>query len=386
MSLSKTTAFGFLLAVALGCLAACQHAAKVTPVAVNRIEVIEFQDLPKLDGSEISLGGFSGLTLLSNEQGVWTFMTHTDRGPNHEPLPLAGSTKKLRRPFLLPEFQPRWVTFLYDTSTKTLKLGEETRLTVNNRKLTGLPNKFDGEKWDELPVDVKNKALRYDLMGLDAEGIARAEDGTYWMADEYRPSLVHFSADGKLLKRFVPKGSPKGTGIETLPERYLKRRANGGFEGVAYRDGVVYGFLQSSLAGEDGQTHILAVDAKTGTVKADYLYQFEKAPEGWPVVTKIGDGASLPDGSFVLIEQNSEAGEKAIHSVYRIRLGKDGELVAKELVADLVALGLKKYGKVEGLTMIDGQTLAILTDNDFGVNDDGKSAFVILHLTKPLFE
>ncbi|RYZ65315.1 MAG: esterase-like activity of phytase family protein, partial [Proteobacteria bacterium] len=296
--MGKLRAFSILtlLPISFAVISACQHSSKSeAPRDVNRIEVIEFRDLPGLEESDIQLGGFSGLTFDGNMSGRLTFKTHTDRGPNENPRPMEkkGAGKSMRRPFLLPEFQPRWVQFSFEPASKTLRLDNQILLTHNGKKMTGLPNKFEGEKWDEYPVDKNDKPLRLDLMGIDPEAIVRSTDGTYWMSEEYRPSLLHFSAEGKLLKRLVPEGSPAGTGEPLLPGRYLKRRLNGGFEGIAFREGTVYGFLQSSLTGEDGKTRILAVDSESGKTKADYLYEFEKAPEGWSAPNKIGDAAAL---------------------------------------------------------------------------------------------
>lgn len=377
-----TQVFKSLTAIAL--FTGCQTTASKLETA-DSLEIFEFKDLPKIENSDITLGGFSGLTLVSNRSGLWTFRTHTDRGPNLDALPLEGTDQKLRRPFILPSFQPRWIEFTFDAVEKSLRLDRQILLTNKGRKLSGMPNKFDGTKWDELPVDKDNKPLKVDLMGLDAEALVRADDGTYWMADEYRPSLVQFSDDGKLLRRLVPEGSPPGTGTPSLPAFYLNRRANAGFEGIAYREGVVYGLLQSSLKNEEGFTHILAVDAKTGNAKADYLYRFEPTPEGKPKADKIGDGVALPDGSLLLVEQNTEVGSNAVHAIYRARLKGNGEFVEKELVVDLVALGLSRYEKVEGLTLVDRETLAVVVDNDFALDQNVASAFIVVHLGVPLY-
>src|SRR5262249_7479597 len=49
--------------------------------------------------------------------------------------------------------------------------------------------------------------LGSDPYGIDSEPIAvDPRDGSFWIGDEYRPSLVHVSADGTLLNRIVPAG------------------------------------------------------------------------------------------------------------------------------------------------------------------------------------
>ena len=84
-------------------------------------------------------------------------------------------------------------------------------------------------------------------MGADLEGILRAPDGTYWLSDEYRPAIYHFQADGTLIERYVPQGLPPEVGNGVFPEVYNQRRANRGFEAIAYQDGKVYAFIQTPI-------------------------------------------------------------------------------------------------------------------------------------------
>ena len=55
-----------------------------------------------------------------------------------------------------------------------------------------------------MPVDLFGKVMPLDPLGGDFEGIAVAADGSFWMADEYRPAIYHFSKRGRLIERFVP--------------------------------------------------------------------------------------------------------------------------------------------------------------------------------------
>ncbi|MCY7336908.1 MAG: esterase-like activity of phytase family protein [Chamaesiphon sp.] len=73
------------------------------------------------------------------------------------------------------------------------------------------------------------------------------------------------SKNGKLLDRFIPKGTatapvvdlPAGTfGTEVLPEVYAQRRSNRGFEAVAIEGTKLYAFMQSPIE-----------DAVLGTIK-----------------------------------------------------------------------------------------------------------------------
>ncbi len=96
------------------------------PVAQPKLTIYEFADLPKLgttsQGEDILLGGFSGLYfqgIASN--GNLKFVTHTDRGPNGEPV-------GANRPFLLPDFQPEIVNFELNRTTGEISITKRTGL------------------------------------------------------------------------------------------------------------------------------------------------------------------------------------------------------------------------------------------------------------------
>ena len=57
---------------------------------------------------------------------------------------------------------------------------------------------------------------------MDTEAIALdSRDGSFWLGEEYGPSIVHAAADGTLLMRITPKGlglsMPGVTVRELLP-------------------------------------------------------------------------------------------------------------------------------------------------------------------------
>lgn len=214
-------------------------------------------------GVSLRAGGFSGLFFLGKTSaGEYQFMTHTDRGLVGEPLKLPAIGDDVR-PFIIPQFQPRWVMLETSHQTSSLKIVKEILLTdPKGQPLTGLPLiHTDGDKFsDEKPVDLAGKLLPMDLGGIDPEGLTRDADGNFWMCEEYRPSILKFSPSGKLIKRFVPKNSftaPQlaaldkkwGAGhlVANLPEEYRYRRPNRGFEGITFQDGKIYATLQSPL-------------------------------------------------------------------------------------------------------------------------------------------
>ncbi|WP_347339489.1 esterase-like activity of phytase family protein [Planktothrix sp. FACHB-1355] len=378
----------------------------------NQTTTVPFDNLPALAqtaaGQTINLGGFSGLTYEGKAaNGNLKFITHTDRGPNTDPIDINGVSS---RPFPLPNFQPSWIRFEVNSMTGSIANFQRIGLTNKDGKpLTGLSN-LQGTSGlansDEVPVDVFGKTVNRDPFGVDLEGITRADDGTYWMVEEYRPSILHFDSNGKLIERYVPQGANASgvvTGVEALPSVYGQRRNNRGFEGVAYQNGKVYAFIQSGIDNPDVANdsnsrnslnlRILEFDPNTKTTTAEYLYRIESLSSD-----KIGDAVSLGNGKFLVVERDDKSGAGAFKKVYQIDLNGATNLskadltklpasktietatldeltaagikpVSKLLYVDLIAAGYDPGGdaKVEGLTLIDNNTIAVINDNDFGI-------------------
>jgi hypothetical protein len=375
-----------------------------------KLQALEWADRPLLGttaaGQEILLGGFSGLYFEGRDEatGELHFITHPDRGPNPEPVDVDGDGVN-ERPFALPDYQAQLVRFAVNPATAAFTITEQIMLTrADGTPISGLPN-LAGEAGmayaDEEPVDLFGNALELDPYGADLEGIVVADDGTFWLVDEYRPSIYHFGADGVLIDRFVPTGSNENeagvqVGTEALPAIYAQRRANRGFEAVAMRDGILYAFIQSPLDNPDSSkdsnskrghyARILAFDTKTGETVGQYLYPIGLAP-----VDKIGDAVALPDGTFLVIERDDATGPEAQKLIYKVDLsgatniqGMDeaigleqqglaglGSLgirpAAKTLYVDLAKAGYDMVAKTEGLALVDDNTLAVLNDNDFAI-------------------
>jgi hypothetical protein len=362
----------------------------------------DFTNLPKLGttaaGQDIQLGGFSGLFFegVDSATGNYKFITHPDRGPNAEPVDDA--TLGTVRPFPLPDFQSQWVRFTLNPATGELAVTETVGLTdADGLALTGLPN-LAGK--DEVPVDAFGNVLPLDPLGADLEGIVQAPDGTSWMVDEYRPAIYHFDSTGKLIRRYVPAGFETSVqDLGAIPAIIGKRRANRGFEGVAYQGGKVYAFVQSPLENPDKTTRasdwmrIIEFDPATETTTGMFLY-----PRDTNVGTgsdKIGDAvASAVPGEFFVLERDDIIGAAAVKNIHRIQINAGTDLmeidetvlpmtieqmtpaelailgikpVSKQLIVNLAAAGYDRVDKPEGLALINQNTLAVINDNDFGL-------------------
>ncbi len=375
-----------------------------------RIKRYEFTSLPSLGktaaGDELKLGGFSGLVFLgkSAQTGVLEFMTHTDRGPNTDPFDVDGDGKP-ERGFPLPEFNPQLVRFRFDPKTEKLEIVERILLRQKDgRPLTGLPN-LPGTKgkWsDEVGVDLRGMPLKPDPLGADLEGLVVAADGTFWMGDEYRPSLFHFDHEGKLIERYVPEGGEPSLGIPALPAILGYRKANRGFEAVVHVESKLYAFLQSPLVtpkapAKGAPKHPLRIrvvefDLATHETTGLFLYRMEHHD-----ADRIGDATAKPDGTLLVVEADEKVGADANKRLYAVSFAKatnlltlspfktdessgidymtDAELekagivsASKELALDVVAKGFDYAEKLEGVALVDDHTLAVVNDNDFNLS------------------
>ena len=391
----------------------------------------DFTNLPSLGitstGQNILLGGFSGLFFQGTNatNGNLKFTTLTDRGPNGEP-------NGQNRPFALPAFQPEVVSFELNRSTNAIAITKRTGLfrADGTTKLTGLPNLQAGANGiaytDEIGVDLVvpiPNVLTNDPFGIDSEGIVITENGNYWIVDEYRPAIYEFDANGKMLNRFIPRGTATapatltggtdinfaaGTfGTEVLPEVYAQRRPNRGFEAVALEGNKLYAFIQSAIDHPDVANNatsstsrnlrILEFDIVTKAVTGEYLYLLDSiSASGLFKTDKIGDAVSLGNKKFAVVERDDVFNSDSNKLIYQIDLanatninntanftlpsGKTIEqlteseltaagikVVTKNLIANAAKSGYTGVDKLEGLALVDSNTLALINDNDFNV-------------------
>lgn len=377
-------------------LTACSTTKKVEEpkmVEAPKLQRFEFAEPPLLGstpvGQKIHLGGFSGLRYLGrNAKGNLRFLTLTDRGPNAEEFEENGTEK---RPFLLPAFQPRVLFLEADLAAGRLLLEKEVMLRrPDGKPLSGLPQK----QGQEVAVDSAGKGLPLDPYGMDLEGIALAADGSFWVVEEYAPSITHFSAEGKFLETLKP-----GSG---LPKVLEQRRRNRGFEGAALFNNRLYAVLQSPLDNPRSEkeensknsrlTRIVEVDVLGKRTLGQYAYLLEDKKN------KIGDVAVESARTLLVVEQDGKSFRKvfrvSLHGATNLQLaperigGPGGSLegldedalraakvtvVTKEEVLDLSAFGVKEE-KIEGIDLVDDGRLALVIDNDFGLSGEWDKA------------
>ncbi|MFF9671506.1 esterase-like activity of phytase family protein [Streptomyces eurythermus] len=355
------------------------------------------------DDHGVRLGGIGSDIYPAGRKGE--YWTVTDRGPNGQ-IKVDG---KKRRTFPVPGFDPAIVRIR--VSGNTVEVVDAIPLTTSSGKaVTGLP---DQRGRDEAPYTYDARTpLSYDPNGLDTEGIVRAGDGSFWLVDEYGPSLVHVSARGRVLARYVPEGlALTGTDypvVEALPSVLLHRKTNRGFEGLAQLPGGDFVMaLQSPLSLPDADagdasrtTRLLRFSPREKAVTAEYAYRFD--PVG-VVDPGEDDTSELKISSVVAVGRDRLLVEERTDKSARLQLvglGRGANILggpwdddatspsleqlddpasagvpvlSKRLVVDLgTVAGVP--GKIEGIARVDDDTLALVNDNDFGMTD-GEGAF-----------
>ncbi|CAN7275251.1 esterase-like activity of phytase family protein [Paenibacillus sp. LjRoot153] len=361
----------------------------------------------------IKMGVGSSLTHLPGDPDN-VFYTTADRGPNGQPT-INGKTV---RTFPLPDYTP--TIYKIEVSKGEINILDKFPLKLSGTDpvsgkatITGLPN-IKGR--DEEPYDAKGeKVLAYDPYGLDIEGLAyNPKDDTFWISDEYGPSIVHVKRDGTIIERIVPKGWSSQVAAslvpsrETLPEMYNKLRQNRGAEAVGITPDGKYMFMamQNALRNPDKamdnsrQVRIIKFELATLNPIAEFVYvledakQFKELTQGDIV---ISDMVVVNENTLLIDERDKFSGDKAqLKRIYAIDLstatniiGKydttaaAGKTIEQMTTADLKASGILPttkrtvldavafkfpYEKIEGVSLINGDTLAITNDNDFGID------------------
>ena len=326
------------------------------------------------------------------------FWMLTDRGPNGQ-IKVDGTN---RRTFWVPDFTP--MILRVKTEGKTIRILETIPIVGQSGKpVTGLPNLKDV---DETPYEYSARdVLPFNPNGLDTEGLVRTTAGDFWISEEYSPSIVHVDRTGKVIKRYIPEGlNLEGTDYpvaKVLPSIYGKRKINRGFEGIALSmdEKTLYMVLQSPLLNPDRKTgevsrntRVLVFDIPSEKVTAEYVYRFDVSkefdpnPKNTPDEMKLSGVIAMNPTTLLILERTD-----LVAKLYSVDLSQatnvlgskwndaktaptlealadpataEVRVLPKSLVLDLSSLaGMPE--KIEGIALIDQNTIAVSNDNDF---------------------
>lgn len=242
----------------------------------------------------------------------------------------------------------------------------------------------------EPAFDVEGVRLAPDPAGADTESVAVLADGSFWVGEEYGPSLIKVDAEGVVRRRWTPTGVAASGGEALLPARAAERRMNRGFEGLAVSpDGRwLYVAFQSALArhGVD-RTHsaIWKLDAQTGALEAEFAYPFD-APSSFTADAaasdvgiddlKICELAAVSNNRLLVLERISKSAR-----IYRVELSGGTQLAKTLMFSTDAASGIAP--DLEGMAVISDRELILATDNDFGISG-AETQFYRLRFYAPL--
>ena len=352
------------------------------------------------------------------------FYVVTDRGPNNDTVQ---PDKSSGTGFVVPTFSPLILKIkLNGTSVQVLET--IAIKTKNGAGTTGLPNV---KGYDAVPTEVKGITADslYNLAGLDAEGLVKTTNGEFWIVDEYAPSLANLTSTGEVKSRYVPAGW-KGTpttfkAVKSIPEIYLKRKANRGFEALALTpDGTtLFVGLQSPLlnptkAVGDASlaTRILRFDISSKRFTGEFVFGFEKVSVVDAKATKNSD---LKLSAMVALDANTLLVQERTDNSYLLStitidesaniLGSKWDLAAttpsletytgagtNAEIEALIAASKKSIvfnstsipsmpGKIEGVAVLDANHIVVVNDNDFSFTYNPTSGLVEVGMTKTSF-
>ncbi len=355
-----------------------------------------------------------------------TFWLLSDRGPNVK-VDVDGQE---RRTFPVPDFDPLIVQ-VRTTGNKLEVLKTIPIVDAAGKGVTGLPNTAAHDD-PGYTYDGKTQ-LPFNPNGIDPEGLVRTRQGDFWVVEEYGPSLLHIAANGKVLKRYVPQGvSLDGATYPvaaTLPGIFAARKNNRGFEGLALSpdERTLSLVLQSPLSNPDKKTgkksrntRILTFDIASEQVTAEYVYPIDKFGDFDPATPNQDEmkvsGLTALDGDTLIALERTDA----VAKLYLIELAGATNILGSqwdagatspslEATKDLAAAGITPLAKqrlinfasvpgaprkIEGVAVLDKQTVAIANDDDFDIasydaagnhtGEDVASQLLIVRLGQPL--
>jgi hypothetical protein len=341
----------------------------------------------------LPVGVGSGLLFTGKQGDALTFATVTDRGPNADSPSVGKQEAKI---FVTPEFAPLLVSLRVENGKA--EASNVRPLHDDKGNINGLPLQSGViGSTNEVAFSDTLQKLTGDNRGLDLEGITPDGKGGYWLCDEYGPFIINIDNRGKILGMHGPQAADGENSIASgLPNIIKWRQPNRGFEGITrLPDGRIIAAVQSTLD-IDGKskkkalfTRLVSFDPVSG----------KTAMYGYPIDdvysknsdAKIGDIVALDNDHILLIEQGGDKNNVMRNNIYKVDLSKATDLSAFDkpgeypefddaqklaqrgitLASKTLAVDLRKLGwqqeKAEGLALIDGKTLAVANDNDFGV-------------------
>lgn len=325
---------------------------------------------------QIRGGGF-GSDAAAHPSNPSQFYALTDRGPNSDFKGSLGEGKQ----FLVPDYSPKIGLFEVEADGQIRKVKEIVLKDKAGQPVSGLPNPKAFGGTNEIPYDVsgepmtlnpnqpydpKTNPVKTDLNGLDPEGLAALNDGSFWISDEYGPHLVHYDAQGVEIGRINPFAEDSRNNLIIdgkrllLPQEFAKRRANRGMESLTITpdQSTLVGVMESSMDNPDKSgrlstlTRMVMINLKNGGIK-QYLCRLDAKEH---VNSAI---AALSDHEFYVAEHDRQfplQQPTATKLIYKLDISQATDINNLEALLQHSEDNRISYDSELGL-LIDGQTL-----------------------------
>lgn len=447
MTIARATAFAVaLVAISTAVHAETATAFKAAPDQAG-LNLGHFQSsIAAAKGIDLDVG-IGSAAFRDPKDAPNMFYTLADRGPNFtcdeakeimglDPAAACPDVEGLKvgtgRIYPTPEFNIAIYHVALDPAAKTYTVVETIPLkTPKGNPISGLTNPLKVAKTDK-PRDGDGAVLKQDVNALDAEGLVRLPDGRFFIGEENATGIAEVSAEGVVMRRFVPAGTEQDFAgadypvVGSLPAILAKRHSNRGIESLSMSDdgAFLYALVQNPLDNPDAKAYGNAIntrlfklslgkdgDATTLSATAEYVYQLDD----WQTFKALGAGdASAPSSlriseitalghdHFLVDERTDE-----IAKLFEITLDGATDILASKwddpttapsleqssdaaaagftpvtkterLVASSVEGATPAYpGKIEGVSLTADGKLFLINDNDFGIAGDPTTIVVV---------
>ena len=274
-------------------------------------------------------------------------------------------------------------------------------IDTTTQQTTVVPGGFSLSDPDrKLPFPLTRSDRRLTGSDLDPESFQRMPDGTFWIGEEFGPSLVHVDATGRVLSAPVQPQGVRSTDAWNLNGAAATLGSSKGFEGMALGvDGhTLYLMLEGAVAGDDPATRrIYSFDTNTGKytgLKAKV--RFEVAGDA------LGDMVALDQNRFLILERDNAQGPasqlKAVYLIDTRDVDRDG-YADKRLLVNLMAMpdpqgvggpaggfATFPFVTIEQIAVLDDHHIIVGNDNNYpgsngrtaGVPDDNEHVVIQL--------
>jgi len=360
----------------------------------------------------------SGLQQLNGNH----YISITDRGPTIDRTVPAGS-----KAFPLPQFNPMIVLFQV-TNDQIVPVNFLPIVNDLGLEVTGLPNGLfdDAPGYLTLTTPAIDR-LPFNQDALDTEDVHTLPGGGFILVEEYGPSVVIVSPTGNVLKRYTPEGKtwPEAnySVSDILPPVLMERRANRGFESIAVSaDGrTAYSVMQSPLGstavGSPYRDSLLVriirmdisdpLDLQVTGQFVVLMSSLDAYPAGnFPRDLKISAASWVSEDRLLFLERTDKLGPGGVNwggaKLILVDLTEATDVtglpavVAEPLILEKVTTVLSDLGiapatsrvvldvnrelpsitdyKLEGLSILNANTVSLSNDNDFGIGDSPNRA------------